>query len=292
MVCALVSAVCYGTASVLQAMATRSAGPGTGSGLDPALLSRAVRHWRYPAGLALDGLGFLLQIVAVRSLPLYVVGTALAASLAVTAVVAARWLDVRLGRSQWGAVTAVCAGLAMVGLTSGPAGGKAAPTALGWSLLATVLVILASGTLLGRLSAGPRALALGLGAGLGFGAVQVAVRLLGSLSAPDILLGPTLYALLAGGATGFLFLTSAFQRGSVTVATAGMVLGETIGPALVGVAWLGDRSRPGLEWLALVGYAVAVGGALALARFGEPPVGEAGARNSCPRQDEPTEKDA
>ncbi|MFH9369187.1 hypothetical protein [Streptomyces anulatus] len=48
-----------------------------------------------------------------------------------------------------------------------------------------------------------------------------------------------------GGATGFLFLTSAFQHRSVSVATAGTVLGETIGPALVGVIRLGDRPRGG-----------------------------------------------
>ncbi|NUL34956.1 hypothetical protein HRW09_36875, partial [Streptomyces lunaelactis] len=76
---------------------------------------------------------------------------------------------------------------------------------------------------------------------------------------------------LLGGGAAFLLLTSALQRGSVTTATAGMVLGETIGPALVGVVWLGDRTREGLAWLAVVGFAVAVAGALALARFGEPP---------------------
>jgi hypothetical protein len=60
----------------------------------------------------------------------------------------------------------------------------------------------------------------------------------------------------------------------VTTATAGLVIGETIGPALVGVIWLGDRTREGLAWLAVLGFAVAVAGALALARFGEAPVEE------------------
>ncbi|MBO0917205.1 hypothetical protein J1C73_23725, partial [Streptomyces laculatispora] len=92
MICALGSAVCFGTASVLQAVAARAAAePGSGgAGVDPALLLRALRQWRYVAGLALDGLGFVLQIIALRSLPIYAVGAALAASLAVTAVVAAR----------------------------------------------------------------------------------------------------------------------------------------------------------------------------------------------------------
>ncbi|MFF2731233.1 hypothetical protein ACFVS9_25415 [Streptomyces sp. NPDC058008] len=272
MICALASAVCYGTASVLQAVAARAAEPGTGSGLDPALLSRALRQWRYLLGLALDGTGFLLQIVALRHLPLYAAGAALAASLAVTALASVPLLGIRLSPARWGAIAAVCAGLAMTGLASGPPGHRAPPPALGWALLVTAVVVLLTGPLLGRLPAGPRALALGLGAGLGFGAVQIAVRLIDDPALPGILTDPALYALLAGGATGFLFLTSAFQRGSVPVATAGMVLAETTGPALVGLAWLGDRSREGLNGLAIAGVAVAVAGSLTLASFGEPPV--------------------
>ena len=122
MICALGSAVCYGTASVLQAVAARATQPGTGSGVDAALLLRALRQWRYIAGLALDGLGFVLQIVALRSIPIYAVGAALAASLAVTAVVASRLLHVRLSGIEWGAVAVVCACLAMLGLASGEEG--------------------------------------------------------------------------------------------------------------------------------------------------------------------------
>ncbi|RDG35791.1 DMT family protein [Streptomyces corynorhini] len=273
MICALGAAVCYGTASVLQAVAARTAEPGTGSGVDPALLVRAVRQWRYVVGLALDGAGFALQIVALRVLPIYAVGAALAASLAVTAVVASRVLRVRLSRAEWGAVAVVCGGLAMLGLASGTEGGSGGTAALRWAMLAVAGAVLLLGTVAGRLPDRPRALVLGLGAGFGFGVVEVSVRLIDSADPAN----PALYALLLGGGAAFLLLTSALQRGSVTTATAGMVLGETIGPALVGVVWLGDRTRGGLEWLAVAGFAVAVAGALTLARFGEPPVAEAAA---------------
>ncbi|WP_323445496.1 DMT family transporter [Streptomyces yaizuensis] len=269
MVCALASACCFGTASVLQAIAARAVGTGSGSGVDPVLLLRALRQWRYAVGLGLDGLGFLLQIVALRSIPLYAVGASLAASLAVTAVVAAWLLDARLTAAEWAAVATVCAGLAMIALASGPEGHHAGPAALRWSLLGAVLVVLLAGALAGRLPGRPRALLLGLGAGAGFGVVEVAVRLIDSLTVPRVFGNPALYALVLGGAAGFLLLTSAFQRGSVTVATAGMVLAESTGPALVGIVWLGDRPRYGLPWLAFVGFVAAVAGALALTRFGD-----------------------
>ncbi|MFE5897683.1 hypothetical protein ACFQ67_09710 [Streptomyces sp. NPDC056488] len=273
MICAFASAICYGTASVLQAVAARAAEPGSGSGVDVALLWRAVRQWRYLAGLCLDGLGFVLQVVALRTLPIYVVGAALAASLAVTAVVASRVLRVRLSRVEWTAVAVVCAGLAMLALASGREGHRAGPEALDWALLALVAGILLLGAAAGRLPDRPRALVLGLGSGFGFGVVEVAVRLIDGFD----LANPALYALLAGGGAAFLLLTSALQRGSVTTATAGMVLGETIGPAVVGVAWLGDTTRTGLGWLAVTGFAVAVAGSLTLARFGEAPEPGAGA---------------
>lgn len=269
MICALGAALCFGTASVLQAVATRAAEPGTGSGVDPGLFLRAVRQWRYVAGLGLDGVGFVLQIIALRHVPIYAVGAALAASLAVTAVVAARLMGTRLSRTEWVAVGVVCAGLLMLGLASGEEGSGTGSDALRYGLLGVAVLVLLVGAAAGRLPDGPRALTLGLAAGTGFGVVEVAVRLIDGFSWTE-LANPALYALLLGGAAGFLLLTSALQRGSVTAATAGLVLGETIGPALVGVVWLGDRTRDGLAWLAVLGFTVAVTGALALARFGEP----------------------
>ncbi|WP_330461932.1 hypothetical protein OIB37_22560 [Streptomyces sp. NBC_00820] len=286
MVCALGAAVCFGTATVLQAMAARAAGSPQGAEAaageaavgeaavgEAALLLRAVRQWRYLAGLALDGLGFLLQIAALRSVPIYAVGAALAASLAVTAVVAARLLRVRLSGLEWAAVGVVCAGLALLGLASGTEGDRSGPGWLPYAMPAAAAGVLLLGAVGRRLSGRARALLLGLGAGFGFGVVEVAVRLIDSLDPVALLTDPAVYGLLLGGGCAFLLLTSALQRGSVTTATAGMVIGETIGPAVAGVVWLGDRTREGLAWAAVLGFAVAVAGALALARFGEAPAG-------------------
>ncbi|WP_327722576.1 DMT family transporter [Streptomyces sp. NBC_00490] len=270
MVCALGAAVCFGTATVLQAVAARAAGSGGGG--EAALLLRAVRQWRYLAGLGLDGVGFLLQIAALRSVPIYAVGAALASSLAVTAVVAARLLRVRLSRAEWGAVGVVCAGLAMLGVASGTEGDLEGPEALKYVMLAVAVGVLLLGLVGGRLPERGRGSLLGLGAGFGFGVVEVAVRLIDSLAPSELLVNPATYALLLGGGAAFLCLTSALQRGSVTAATAAMVIGETVWPALVGVVWLGDRTREGLGWLAVLGFLVAVVGALGLARFGEAPV--------------------
>jgi hypothetical protein len=131
--------------------------------------------------------------------------------------------------------------------------------------------VLVLGLLGGRLPERGRGLALGLAAGFGFGVVEVSVRLIDEVSVRSLVTNAAVYALVVGGGAAFLALTSALQRGAVTVPTAGMVIGETIGPAVIGVVWLGDRTREGLGWLAVAGFGVAVVGALALARFGEAP---------------------
>ena len=215
MICAVASAFCFGAASVLQAMAARASEPGTGGGVDVALMWRALHQWRYLAGLGMDTLGFALQIVALRTLPIYVVGAALAASLAVTAVIASRLLRVRLSRVEWAAVAVVCAGLAMLAFASGKEGHRETSEALRWALLGVSFGVLLLGVAAGRLPEKPRALVLGLGAGFGFGVVEVAVRLIEGVDFAD----PVWYALLVGGGAAFLLLTSALQRGSVTTAT-------------------------------------------------------------------------
>ncbi|MGO9551935.1 DMT family transporter [Mycobacterium sp.] len=270
---ALGTSVCYGTATVLQAVATRSVDAGSDSGVDAALLLRALRQWRYLVGIGLDGVGFVLQVAALRLVPIYVVAAAIAASLAVTAIVAAWLLSARLSTVEWTAVAVVCASLAMLGFAAGPEGSQRGPAGLRWALLAVVAAVFIAGAVGGRLGERSRALVLGLGAGAGFGVVEIAVRLIDAIDPTKAVFytNPAVYVVIAGGLAGFLLLTSALSRGSVTTAVAGMVVGETVGPALVGVVWLGDQTRPGMSWMVVTGFAIAVAATLALSRFGEAP---------------------
>ena len=123
LLCALGSALCFGTASVFQAVAARRAAQdGGGGAVDPRLMARVLRQGWYLAGLGLDGLGFLMELVALRTVPIYVVGAALAASLAVTAVVAAWLLLEELpGTTQLVGGLVVLAGVVTVKLGEGRA---------------------------------------------------------------------------------------------------------------------------------------------------------------------------
>jgi hypothetical protein len=57
------------------------------------------------------------------------------------------------------------------------------------------------------------------------------------------------------------------QRGAVTAATAALFAAETVGPAAVGLAFLGDSARSGLAVVAAAGFVVTLGACLALTRY-------------------------
>jgi hypothetical protein len=114
-----------------------------------------------------------------------------------------------------------------------------------------------------------RTLVLGTVAGLGYGVLGIAARVLNGFEPLTLLRDPAAYAVAAAGIVSFVFYATALEGGSVTVATAAVVLAETLPPAVIGVIFLGDKTRPGLEPAAVAGFLLAVASAVMLARFGE-----------------------
>lgn len=268
LVCALFAAICYGVASTVQAVAAR-AETDDRRGVDPRLLFRLLGQWRYLSSIALDALGFVGQITALRSLPLFVVQATMAASIVVTALVAIRWFGMRLSRPEWVSVAVVCAGLALLGASAESEGAGHVGRSFHWGLLVAAAVLAVAGIAAGRLPDPARTAVLGLVSGLGFGMVGVAVRVLPTLSIGPLLADPATYAGIAGGILASWFYASALQRGGVVAATAMMLVGETVPASVIGVVLLGDHTRPGWTPFAVAGFVIAVAGALVLARFGE-----------------------
>jgi len=261
--CALFAALGYGSASVLQSVAARK--EESGSGLDPRLLVRLARSVPYVSGLALDLAAFIASLVALRTMPLFLVQSAIAASVGVTAVIAAA-IGVRLDRREIASLIVLGTGLLLLAVSAQP--DRGAPLALGvrWGLLISVVVLGAAGAVVARSRAPWSAHALAVLGGLAFTVVAVSAR---SLIVPGTLwplLGdPGFWAILALGGLGMLLFTTALQRGSVTTVTALTFGVETIVPAAIGLAFLGDTTRPGFALVAAVGFVLTIAGTLALA---------------------------
>ncbi len=266
--CALFSAACHGFASAMQAVAARSAKDDR-RGVDPRLLFRLFGQWLFVASVALNVVGLAAQIVALRTVPLFTVQAAQAASIAVTAPVAVRLFHTRLTRTEWGGVVAVCAGLSLLGLAAEGEGTSHGGHGFHRMLLVAAIVVVFAGLLAGQLRDGSRTTLLGLISGLAFGGMGLAIRVLPGFSPLTLLGSAAFYAVVIFGISAAWFYTSALQRGGVVAATAMMLIGETIPPSVIGVVLLGDSARPGWVPVAYVGFAIAVIGALVLARFGE-----------------------
>jgi hypothetical protein len=208
-------------------------------------------------------------LVALAALPVFAVEAALAANLAVTAVVAIPVLGVTLGRREWGAVAAVCVGLGLLGLSAGHEGPTATGQAFHYALVVAVGVLGLLGMWVAHRPEPWRSRLLGLVAGLGFGLIAVAGRIVTKVAIADLWKEPAVWALLLAAAVTMLMYATALQGGVVTAVAAALVVGETVLPAGIGIWFLGDHSRPGFVPVAVLGFLLAVFGALALARFGE-----------------------
>ena len=262
--------VSYGLATVLQSVGAKRTA--AGDGLDPGLIVRLLGSVPYLIGLGLDGLGYVLTVVALQTLPLFVVEAFTAGALAVTAVAAATWLRIPLSRGEWLGVVAVTVGLLALGLSAGPDRDVALTPAQKWLPLAAAAALLVATYFGARLEGRAGVTVLGGLAGLGFGLVGIATRTLDEpLSVTGVLTDPSAYGLVAAGAVSLLALATALQRGGVTQATAAMVVAETVIPSAIGLLFLGDQVRPGFAMVVVVGMLVAIGGSVALARMGEIP---------------------
>jgi hypothetical protein len=261
--------VAFGVASILQAVGAR-AEPHTHR-LDLMLLVRLLRRPAFLWSMLLSLVGFVLHLVALRSLPLFVVQPVIASSVAVTAVVSGRMAREPLGaRVRWLVVT-VCAGLALV--TAAAVSGSATSTTTSERALLLVLVgvILAAGWAAHRMPGSRGAAVLGLLSGVGYAVVALAGRSMPSLAPGDLVTDPAAYALVTGGGLAILLYSVSLQRGTVVAATAAMVLGNTVVPMAVGLAVLGDEIRPGWTPAAVLGLLLA---AVAVVLLHDPRVSE------------------
>jgi drug/metabolite transporter (DMT)-like permease len=262
---ALAAAVLFGSASIVQATAVRRIP--RSAGLSTRLVVQLLGQPLFLIAMAMNLVGFSLHLIALRSIPLFLAQAGIAASLAVTALLAVRVHDDRLERADWAAVAGTCVGLALLAASSGSVGDETASGTFIVGLYAALAVLATGGFLASRMQGAVSTELLGLLAGFGFAGVSVSARVLPGLAPATVVAAPSAYALAVSGALAFLLYSVALQRGSVTGATAPMIVSQTVTPAAVGVLLLHDGIRPGWIPIAAIGFVVTGLGALQLARF-------------------------
>jgi hypothetical protein len=266
---ALATAVCYGVGTVLQAVAARRTA--RGGAFDAHLITSLLSQAPYLASLVVEGAGFLASILALRTLPLFLVQAAVASSVGVTALCAVRFLGAHLRLPELVALAGLGVGLVLLALSAHAGAGKTLTSQQSWLLLSGVAVLLGLGGVALRLSDRWACAALAAAAGAAFGGVGVGARVLDTAHPLwRLLLDPVAWAIVGYGVLGLMFFAMSLQRGPVTTTAAVTACTETVLPSALGLLALGDSTRPGFAVLAALGFVLTLVGAVALARFAEP----------------------
>ncbi|HZN75299.1 MAG TPA: hypothetical protein VFC00_27010 [Micromonosporaceae bacterium] len=261
--------IAYGLANLLQSIA--AARTTVHHTFDPGLLWRLACHRTYVLGVTCQVVGFVLAFAARRDLPLFLVQASVAAGLGVTALLGVLVCQWRLPRSEIALLGLLFAGIAALVVAALPAPARHLGTAGVVALVISFGVVGICGFFAVRLHGPLGSVVLGALAGLAFSLAAVAARPLASVhSVAEFFGGPLLYLLIAFSGVGQLLLGLAMQRGSTTAAVAAMDAAGAVPAAVIGLALLGDRIRPGLEPLAAVGFLVTLAAVVGLTRFAEP----------------------
>lgn len=263
------AAICSGSAAVLQASAVGRLPQS--SSVNAGFVLRLARSPRYLLALVLVAAGFGLSIIALRTLPLFVVQAGRASSLAITALLSVLLLHVRLRRFEVIAVVAIGAGLVVVAATAGEQAVAEVGAAVRFGLVgAVVLVAVLAVAALKIASPSRSGMALAVLAGLCFGLLALGARLLRGFDPVVLIADPAAWAMAGAGGLGLLLGALALQRATVVSVTSAMVATETVTGAVLGMIICGDRPAEGLALAAAGGFVLVLAGALVLARFGAP----------------------
>lgn len=253
----LLAAALFGVAAVVQAHAVRR------HDTRPTRLVAFVAHAARDPLMILVVLaylgGFVLHAVAIWLLPLYLAQTLISLSLPITALASRRVAEV-LSPADWAGVAAVTLGLVLLSLGAGEAGA----VVTGWTFAVPValgVLVLTAAALVGRHWSGA---ALGTLAGLGYAGSAIAVRGVGLPLEAAVVLAAI--AVPAYGVVSFWLYSLGLHSSAVTSTTAPLIVGQTLVPAIVGVAVLGDGVREGWGVAVALGLVVATLGAVWVSR--------------------------
>lgn len=268
---ALLAAALFGTSSVLQQMAAQQERDLPLMGVR--LMRRLIRRPRWLAALALSGLSFGVQALALSFGPLVLVLPIAATDLLFALPILAHVRRQRLRGSDWTAAALVAGGVAAFLLLSRSAPGRVEPHLVDWAFVgagvtgaaAAMLVLARKASVMMR-----TALLAGAGAEV-FSLVDALSKAFVGLVASrgaSALLAWQPYGLLLAGVTGMVLGQGAYRSGSLLVSLPIIDSVEPIGGVLIGATAFGEHTAasPLALLLELLAGTVAVLGIVMLDR--------------------------
>ncbi len=228
---------------------------------------KLVENFPYMMGILLDIVGWLLTLVAVKTLPLFLVQSIIAANIVITALLDQALLRRRLPKYGYRLIFLILVGLIVLAMTAAPTTTVIPISGLiQWTSVFGLLALGAIGLALSRRPAKSTAVALAAIAGVSFGAVSIIGRLLiTNIPIAQLFYNPLMWVLVAYSGLGMLMLTLGLRHATATTVNAVSVTFQTVAPTVIGLSLLGDTVRTGFWLMTIVALIVTLAASLTLA---------------------------
>lgn len=218
----------------------------SGSVMSMRLIRFALSNVVWFLGVALIGVGFLLQAIALDFGQLSSVQPLVPAELLFLVIILGTWFRYPLGWREWGGTAAAAGGLALFLIATAPQNGSLVPTPRHW--LTAIVVVAAAAAFFASLGfVGPRwfrAAAFGASGAVLFALSAALTKQLTDLINTGwghVFTNWDPYALVATGAVGLFLIQSSFNAGPVIASQAALTIVDPLVSVALGIALFGDR---------------------------------------------------
>jgi drug/metabolite transporter (DMT)-like permease len=269
---ALASAVAYGLAAVLQHHVTVQEPADEPMGVS--FVARLARQPLWLVGNALDGVGYLLQFVALRRGSLPLVEPLLVLSLVVALPVAARLEHRRISRRGIVSAGAIALGLGLFLGVARPGIGHPHASLMAWVILSALAAAVCGATVVvSRRMPSHRtaAVLLAAGSGVAFGYTAALTERTGRLLDAGVL--HTLsswepYALLVAGAVALLLTQGAFRAGALRLSLPTLTVAQPLVAIAISLCFFGEHidTRGAAPVVEVIGLMLVTVGVFAVAQ--------------------------
>ncbi len=238
-----------------------------------ALIRHAIRHIVWFAGLALIGVGFLLQAVALRFGQLSSVQPIVTTELLFLVLILGVWFRYHLTWREWTGAATAAGGLATFLVVAAPGGGTVIPTLRSWTVVFVAVGAMAAvAASLGF--TGPRwfrASMFGASGAVVFALSAALTKQLTTLVTEGwghVLTNWDPYALVVTGLIGLFLIQSSFHAGPITASQATLTIVDPVMSVVIGI-WLFHDHLDTAQWrlpVELVAMGIVVFGVIVLSR--------------------------
>lgn len=254
--------LCYGTATVLQQVGVKQSKKL--KNINPLNLIALFNQSAYLSGIALDLLGWLLFLIAVRSLPLFLVQSFMALSIVVSALVDKYWLKHQIFKLEKLSIISVVVGVTLLSLVAKPSGAIGTSTFFKLILIfGPFLIAILSVILLKFKKSSLSTSLVAILVGISFGGTSIITRIIEFNKIDKQIIQLALgISLILYGLIAIILLAIALQRERINKVNSLVLASEVLVPSLIGLIFLGDTVKNDYWIVMIIGLILVSSGAV------------------------------